>query len=401
MTQVALAPEEGASNPLHRPVAGAWVGGVCAGISRRLGWPVLVVRLFFMAASAWKLSGLFLYGALWAAIPRQEPGEAIGIAAATRDGRRTAVTHPWVTVLLWGLLMVYGLALGVLMARFEPGRLGFLALTLIVGGIGVALVWRQWDHADTLGRWQRLLLGIGGAVVAVGSVAVTIGWRFGWRNLPFELAFAGGGLLLGFLLVVPWLTDPWRRSRAAQEAEIRAEARADVAAHLHDSVLQTLALIQRRSDDSKLVARLARSQERELRQWLYGEAVEEGTLTSALKREAAEVEDAYGIAIDIVTVGDAPITPELEALVQAAGEAILNAAKHSGAALVNVYAEIGDQVADVFVRDHGRGFDPEEIGADRMGLRRSIIDRMHRYGGVVQIRSTPGEGTEIHLEMAR
>jgi signal transduction histidine kinase len=166
-------------------------------------------------------------------------------------------------------------------------------------------------------------------------------------------------------------------------------------------VLQTLAMIQRQAGDATVVAALARRQERELRHWLYDEVVEEGTVKSQLTAVASEVEDTYAVTIDLVVVGDAPVTIELEALLAAAREAITNAAKHSGDTKVNVYAEAGHQVVDVFVRDHGRGFDPAEIGEDRLGIRRSILGRMHRYGGTVEIRSTPGEGTEIHMEMAR
>ncbi|MDR0417252.1 MAG: histidine kinase, partial [Propionibacteriaceae bacterium] len=186
-----------------------------------------------------------------------------------------------------------------------------------------------------------------------------------------------------------------------REEELVEQAKADVAAHLHDSVLQTLAMIQRQSGDAKAVAHLARRQERELRSWLYGDAVDAESLKAALRATAAEIEDTYSVPVDIVTVGDAELTPSLDALVRAAREAILNAAKHSGADRIDVYSEVGQDAVEVFVRDRGRGFDAGHVGEDRMGIRGSILDRMHRYGGQVGLRSTVGEGTEVRLEMGR
>nr|WP_278260153.1 ATP-binding protein [Nocardioides convexus] len=164
-------------------------------------------------------------------------------------------------------------------------------------------------------------------------------------------------------------------------------------------MLQTLALIQKNPADA---ARLARSQERDLRAWLYaGESLDEATVASALRAAAAEIEDAYGITVDVVAVGDCDYDEQARPVVMAAREATTNAAKHAGVPRVDVYAEITPVAVDVFVRDRGAGFDPDATPEDRLGVRRSIIDRMERHGGRAEIRSAPGEGTEVRLHLDR
>jgi len=174
-----------------------------------------------------------------------------------------------------------------------------------------------------------------------------------------------------------------------------------MAAHLHDSVLQTLALIQRQADDPKAVQQLARRQERELRTWLYGDELSELTLKAALTAAAAEVEDERGIPVEIIVVGDCETSDSVQALVRAARETMVNAAKHSGADKIDVYAEVDEDCVEVFIRDRGKGFDMDAVSEDRMGVRGSIIDRMARHGGTAQIRSTPGDGAEVRLEISR
>jgi signal transduction histidine kinase len=181
---------------------------------------------------------------------------------------------------------------------------------------------------------------------------------------------------------------------------VRTEARADMAAHLHDSVLQTLALIQKHSTDGHMVARLARAQERDLRTWLYGDLEQTATQVSgALRTAAAEVEDAHGVPIEVVTVGDSALTQELGPVVLAAREAMVNSAKHSGAGQVDVYAEMSDERVEVFVRDRGKGFEQNDVPDDRFGVRGSILERMQRHGGEAVIGTAPGEGTEVRLSM--
>jgi signal transduction histidine kinase len=175
-----------------------------------------------------------------------------------------------------------------------------------------------------------------------------------------------------------------------------------MAAHLHDSVLQTLALIQKNSHDSALVARLARSQERDLRSWLFeGESKDSATLAGAMRTIAAEVEDTHGVDVDVVCVGDCPFAEPLRPIVNAAREALVNAAKHAGTGKVDLYVEITPAAVEVFVRDRGVGFDPAEVPEDRMGVRGSIVDRMERHGGSAEIRSERGDGTEVRLRLPR
>jgi len=202
------------------------------------------------------------------------------------------------------------------------------------------------------------------------------------------------------LVVGPWVFRLASDLGAEREERIRVEERADVAAHLHDSVLQTLALIQKHADDGRTVARLARAQERDLRSWLYDEgAAAESSLVAALRSAAAEVEDAHGVPVEVVTVGDAVLSRELQPVVLAAREAMVNAAKHSGAAKVDVYAEAADGQVEVFVRDRGAGFDPAAVPTDRLGVRNSVVERMRRHGGTARVRTAPGEGTEVALTM--
>jgi signal transduction histidine kinase len=175
-----------------------------------------------------------------------------------------------------------------------------------------------------------------------------------------------------------------------------------VAAHLHDSVLQTLALIQKHAHEPREVVRLARSQERDLRSWLYEDRADDTTsFAAALKKAAADVEDAHGIPVEVVTVGDVELDDRTRAVLSAAREAAVNAAKHSGADKVDIFAEVEGSEIELFVRDRGCGFEPDSVSDDRMGVRRSIVDRMERHGGTAQVRSTVGEGTEVHLSIRR
>jgi signal transduction histidine kinase len=203
----------------------------------------------------------------------------------------------------------------------------------------------------------------------------------------------GLGLVAGpFVVRLVRQRDDERRERVVQQQQ------ADVAAHLHDSVLQTLALIQRRAQDPRAVVALARAQERDLRSWLFERTDPAGgTVRSELDRAAGEVEATHGVPVEVVVVGDRPVDDALRAAVRAAREAMVNAARHSGADVVDVYAECGEEAVEVFVRDRGTGFDPGAVPADRMGLSGSVVGRMARHGGSARVRSAPGEGTEVAL----
>ena len=219
------------------------------------------------------------------------------------------------------------------------------------------------------------------------------------RGLVALAAVLAGLSLMGG----PWW---WRLSRelAAERRErIRTQERDEVAAHIHDSVLQTLALIQRNSGQPRMVASLARQQERELRAWLYGDAEPkpDQSVAAAIQRVSDEIEDMHGIPVETVEVGDCPADERLAALVQSSREAMANAARHSGADAVSVYLEVEPHQVTVFVRDRGCGFDPEQVPAHRRGIAESIMGRMARHGGKAAIRSRRNEGTEVELVMPR
>jgi signal transduction histidine kinase len=243
----------------------------------------------------------------------------------------------------------------------------------------------------------RILIGI--ALVALAAVAVVI--RSDLSAAP-EAFVAVLVVVVGLALI----TGPWWIRLASELSEeraerIRSQERAELAAHLHDSVLQTLALIQRNSESPREVARLARGQERELRTLLYGTRTSSGQLATAVRAAAGEIEDDYAIQVDVVVVGDAALDDKLAAVVAASREALVNAAKHAGVATVSLYVETDEQATTAFVRDRGAGFDLEAVGKDRQGLRSSIIGRIERHGGKVDVRSTPGRGTEVEIRMPR
>jgi signal transduction histidine kinase len=199
------------------------------------------------------------------------------------------------------------------------------------------------------------------------------------------------------VLCAPWILRLWTNLREEQTARIRATERADIAAHLHDSVLQTLALIQRQSTDAATVARLARAQERQLRSYLYDEDSRAGTLGAALTAAMGEVEDLQGVPVQLVVTGDRPMDQHLDALVKAVREAAWNAVRHASPP-VSAYVEVGPDAVEAFVRDHGSGFDLDAVPDDRAGVRESIIGRMERHGGTARIRRR-ADGTEVELRL--
>jgi signal transduction histidine kinase len=214
-------------------------------------------------------------------------------------------------------------------------------------------------------------------------------------------------LVIAAIAVVlgPWWLGIARDLVAERRARIRAEERADMAARVHDSVLQTLAMIQRRADQPQQVIQLARAQERELRAWLFdGRApgsLDEMTLAAGVRQIQQEVEAQHGVPVEAITVGDCELDDDLSALLAAAREATVNAAKWSGAEVVSVFAEVEPDSVSVYVRDRGRGFDPAAVPGDRKGLAESIHARMARRGGSATVRSSPGQGTEVSLTIPR
>jgi signal transduction histidine kinase len=339
-----------------------------------------------------------MYGALWVVVP-QDPDRAGGVAPARARDRDRA------QLLAAGVIAVGGL---LLLQRFGLSSPALIPLLFAAAGIG--LVWQQADAAQRA-RWRtaggtrrtRLLAFFGGGILLVFGL-------IGFLATIGELGQAREGLLSTFVVVLGLavLTGPWwlrmaSDLRAERRERIRSQERAEVAAHVHDSVLQTLALIRKASDDPREVNRLARTQERELRGWLYASpsaASADASLAAALEQVAAEVEEVHGVTVETVVVGDAATDPSLLALVAAAREALVNAARHSGATSVSLYAEVGAECVEVFVRDRGDGFDPAAIPDDRFGVAQSIVGRMERHGGSAVVRSST-EGTEVRLEVRR
>jgi signal transduction histidine kinase len=218
-------------------------------------------------------------------------------------------------------------------------------------------------------------------------------------NMLLAVIVAVGGLAL---LAGPWI---WRMGRELVEersSRVRSEARAEMAAHLHDSVLQTLALIQRAKAPREMVS-LARTQERELRAWLYGRApaLAGVRLRDAIDSMAGRIERQHQVNVEAVVVGDAELDLRLRGLVNACAEAVANAARHSGGTAISVYVEVEEDTISAFVRDQGSGFDPDIVPPDRRGIADSIIGRMERRGGTARVHSSPGAGTEVVLQLPR
>jgi signal transduction histidine kinase/phage shock protein PspC (stress-responsive transcriptional regulator) len=401
--------------PLRRDRAHGVVGGVCAGLGRRLGIGPMILRIGFVVAAGAGGLGVILYALAWALLPAGDgDGRALmARAAGRREGWMVASGLVLLMLAVLLLFRAWGLWVG-----------DAIVWPLILATGGGALIWRQSQGATVVdaparerarpgggvGRPRRVLrlarpsLGIValGAALVVGAALV-----FLWLNGALEL---DRDVTLAVLVVVTAMTlilAPWwlrlARGLTEERAErIRTQERAELAAHLHDSVLQTLALMQKRAEDPREVATLARRQERELRAWLNaGSRREAGaSLAAALEATVAEIEDAHGVPVEVVAVGDRRLDERAEALVAATREAVLNAVKFAPDAAISVYAEVRGDRAEVFVRDRGPGFDLHAIPPDRRGLRESVLGRMERHGGRAAVHTRPGEGTEVELVMS-
>ena len=399
---------------LKRDLSRKVIAGVASGIAEHLQMPVSWFRMAFVLLSFMfeGLLGVLLYGVLWVLVPAGEQDEAPGLAGASRARMRPQRVAQRVDagVVFSAGVLIMGLMWGV-SGQVPSG--GTLSWPLLLAGVGVVLIWVQADgrawrggsagerpasRGKTIASVARL---IGGLILVGLGTSWLLASQFGWSGLQPAVA-AAAALLAGLTVVAaPWLLRIWSRVRTADRERLRAEARADMAAHLHDSVLQTLALIQRQADDPVAVASLARRQERELRTWLYGEETRAQTLKGALEQLRADVEERFPIAVEVICVGDMDLDEAATALMQATGEAVTNAAKHSGASRVDVFAEVDPEQVEVFIRDRGCGFDEATIRQDRMGVKESIRARMERHGGTARIRTAPGEGTEVRLELRR
>jgi signal transduction histidine kinase/phage shock protein PspC (stress-responsive transcriptional regulator) len=389
------------------------LGGVASGVAEHLGLQVLHVRIAFAVLAGLNGFGIALYGALWVFAPVRDDEEPAGLAAASRTGWRPlrAIRRGD----LGQLVALGALALGLvlLLARTGWGPPLRLLVPILIVGSGLALIWFQADVSGRSGavrpsRWagstgSRALTAariIGGIVlVLVGLLTFVVG-HSGPSTATGTLVLVGIVVVGVGLVIGPFLWRLVQQVDAERREKLLSQQQADVAAHLHDSVLQTLALIQRKADDPRAVVALARAQERDLRAWLYEDpAAPTSSLRAALEEAAAEVETLHGVPVEVVLVGDAPLDEGLVAVVRASREAMLNAARHSGAPAVDVFAEVEGRQVDVFVRDRGSGFDPDAVPADRLGLKGSVVGRMSRHGGRASVRSAPGEGTEVHMSM--
>ncbi len=379
----------------RRPDLGI-LGGVATGIAQHVGVPTKVIRLVFIFLTFAGGLGVALYGAYLIVLPT---------APGTGRGRLPI----WLEYVL-AVAAAVGAVAG---AAFSYPKGGLFA-PLLLACLGGALIWRQASEPDRARlrllsrdslvaqrgeRLARIRLASGLALVVAGAV-----WSLARAN--FTAVRDGLLAVLVTLIGVALITGPWwmrmMSQLSSERAErIRSQERADIAAHLHDSVLQTLALIQRNAGSPREVARLARGQERTLRTLLYGNRTAEGQFGDELRAAAAEVEDAYAVTIDVVLVGDAKLDDDLSALAAAAREALVNAAKHSGVEAISLYAELEADQVSVFVKDRGVGFEMDEIADDRQGVRGSIIGRVERHGGTARIDSAKGAGTEVELRMRK
>lgn len=382
---------QGERYPLRRPTSGRILLGVCQGIADHLEVPVKVVRLVFVVSAFMFCSGLFLY--LWLAIsmnssterpaseklapaPRRKPGKRLRLLLYAAGALAAAVVIVLVIILNWPWGTI-------------------LAVGCMIAGAGLA--WSNFA-GELPARKAMVRLGGGIGLLVIGVLALVV------RDQPFPRVVSSVMLGVGVLAVAglalwPVIQRLLRDLQNAREESAREAERADMAAHLHDSVLQTLTLIRNQAGDPEAVQRLARVQERQLRSWLYADSEEETvSLSEAIRATAEEIEDLYGVGLEIVVVGEGRLDQNSPMLLAAMKEALANAVRH-GEPPVSLYTEISDGSIDVYVRDHGEGFDVDAIAEDRHGVRDSIVERVERHGGSAVFRRRD-PGTEVHLTMA-
>ncbi|MFZ6005483.1 MAG: PspC domain-containing protein [Actinomycetota bacterium] len=375
---------------LQRSADDRVIAGVCGGLGAGLGVDPTVLRLAAVVLAL--ANGV---GAI---------GYVVGIAllptASSRPHNEEELPPTAERAVAVGLITLGALLLFARLGLLLPAPLVWAAA---LASLGFSLVWARTEEAD---RTRGLLLrAVGGGVLLVVGLALLFASggvlsRIGQLGLAVLATGVGVALLLG-----PLIARLLRDLSVERRERIRSEERSEMAAHLHDSVLQTLTLIQRAEAPAR-ARTLARRQERELRAWLYDERAPDvagaaATLSSALERLVTDVEETHDVEVDLVVVGDCAMEPRLDALVAAMREAVVNAARHSGAGEVSVYAEVAPDHVDAYVRDRGVGFDVDAVETGRLGVRESIVGRMARHGGRAEVHSTPGEGTEVALEIGR
>ena len=381
------------------------VAGVAAGLALHLRLPVVGVRVAFLVLLGFSGLGVLLYAAFWAVVPPATTGPP--------KRRDLAELLPFVAIGL-GVMLIQVLIFG---SNGLSATAGWLVAIIAVGA---GIIWHQsaperrraWSETLPQVPWlgavveendrRAFLLRFigGGLLVAVGVIGVVAVYspQGNAAAVVNGVIFALVGLAGVGVVTAPVLWRTFNQLRAEREGRVREQERAELAAMIHDQVLHTLALIQRNAGDAKTVQQLARGQERSLRNWLYKPtASPTERFAAALEQAAAEVEDTFGISVETVVVGDRGTDERVGALVAAAREALVNAARHAGVQTVSLYAEVEPAQLSVFVRDRGAGFDPDQVEDHRHGVRGSILGRMRRHGGRAEIISTPGAGTEVRL----
>lgn len=372
---------------IYRRSEGRVAAGVASGIADRLGvHPVYVRAAFVVLTFVWGV-GVLVYLGVWAATIDQS---GVSQPLVDRPGDRQLVG---LGVAFVGVL--------VMLRNLLPWPGDRLMWPVLGIGILAAVALDRWTDVARLTSPERqktrLVLG---AVLAFGGLAL-LGDFDPALLAPALLAMvlAAAGLAIAF---GPWLYRAVSDLAQERAERIRQRQREEMASHLHDSVLQTLAMIQR-TDDPKRIVTLARAQERELRRWLFESEADPGadSFAGAVQTAAAKVEADFDVVVEVVTVGDCELDDHLRALAAAGSEAIVNAAKHAGVDRVSVFLEVSDSDVELFVSDQGAGFDLDDIAADRRGITDSITRRVERHGGKAEIESVVGSGTEVQLTMPR
>jgi signal transduction histidine kinase len=388
-----------AYTPLRRSRSDRMVAGVAAGIAQHVRVPVTTIRIAFLALLAAHGLGAVLYAIYWAVLKDEDATTPIH-----RDLRR---------ILPFAALGIGVIVVMIILSGADGISLaaGWLVALVVVGA---GLIWHQ-AEPNQVTRFGRVfsdrrptfvlsLVG-GGILVSIGVIGLATVFYPGTKGPSLSVVAISALFAIIALAGVGIVAAPalWRTAtalRAEKEGRIREQERAELAAMIHDQVLHTLALIQRNSADPNAVNRLARGQERSLRNWLYkpmGSASQ--FFAAAVEEAAAEVEDTFAVAVETVVVGDREVDERARALIAATREALVNAARHAKVATISLYAEVEPGEISVFVRDRGAGFDLSTIDDNRHGVRGSIVGRMRRHGGRAEIRSEPGEGTEIRLHL--
>ncbi|HMD93191.1 MAG TPA: PspC domain-containing protein [Trebonia sp.] len=404
----------GNGEPLRRDPEDRLGGGVAAGIAAWRSFSPTTVRIVFvvitLVSQGWTIP-FYLGG--WLLIPARGTEASIW-SRARHDSRGIALAVGLASL----LCVLLGLA-----SVLNPGLVNTYGWQQVVSVAFLVLIWRNAPDSEQAAMRHLVepleSLGGGGEhsmrrglgirlVAAVALLAAGFGWLLtSHENVALLRPLAGLILVTAgiVLLLGPWWLRIARDLVLERQARARAEERADLSSRIHDSVLQTLALIQRRADDPQQVVQLARAQERELRSWLFeGRTLGDGdatTVSEGVRQIQRDVEARHGVPVEVVTVGDCPLDDDLNALLAAAREATVNAAKWSGAGVISVYAEVEPEQVQVAVRDRGKGFDPDAVPGDRKGLAESVHGRMSRHGGRVTVHSAVGEGTKVTLTMPR